>query len=149
VNQTLISLTNDACLPLTGTPCKICVDAEQIQFTGDKLQGCPILRTDCNGITIARQPAACTTLATSSSSCANPDQDAAGSGNTPNLLLVILVVVLGIGILGVGAYFGYEKYKESQARLVFQRVPSATDDDDLDEPTTPLGSPVDEEDESS
>jgi len=128
----------------------MCVDAEQIQLAGDKLQGCPILRSDCNGITITRQASACTTLATSSSSCGtNSDQDT-GSVSTTKLLLIILVVVLGIGIVGVGAYFGYEKYKESQARLVFQRVPSAIDDDDLDEPTTPLGSPVeDEEDESS
>jgi len=87
---------------------------------------------------VAKQSSECVTL-TSSKVFGCSD---AGSNSLTKILLITLVVVLGIGILGVGGYFGYEKYKDSQDVLVFQRVPADEDDEAA---TTPLGSPVEED----
>jgi len=144
VNQSVIALTpKESCLAVTGVPCKMCVDAENVQVVGDKLQGCTVVRTECNGITFAKQSSDCGTLTTSKTLVCESDP----AGLT-KVLLISLVVVLAVGIIAVGSYFGYEKYKDSKDVLVFQRVPTEADEEDV-AATTPLGSAVEEEEDSS
>jgi len=143
-------LTLVPCQQLAQEPaCQICVNAEQIHVEGTKLMGCPRIKLSCAGVDVNSYQIDCIPLATSNAlQCSTnpPDVSTGGDSNgiTPagtwgmsKVILMILVVVLGLGILAVGTYFAYTRYKQWKQGKTFERVPVGNVQDEFE--SMPLG----------